>query len=204
MEDHEKQLSRLNRIYDEYKYREDTLKGNFTNLYMSLSISIAFFGTIIVFLSKNTEVNTFELYCFLFLLLPVFTYIFGLLYCYNIFAITKGAAVLIKLEKNIVELQKKLYKETDYIGWGIAEKKKNIGRVLVYGTILMFYVLFPLLSIIWGIIIAKANTVNLIFICCLALSIIFYVIYIIFIVIILSETKNFYNNFQAGHNYKAP
>lgn len=202
MKNKKKYFNRLNRIYDEYKYREDVLKGNFTNLYMSLSLSIAFFGSIMVFLSNSdSDIDVFVLYSFLFLLLPVFTYMFGLLFCYNLFAITKGGAVVIKLEKNIIKLQMKLYKKADYVGWDIAEKRKTIGRVLVYGTILMFYILLPIFSIIWGIIVVIQKQLNCMAICFIIVSIILYIIYIIFMTIILLEMKFFYNKFQKNHIY---
>ncbi len=196
-------IDQLNMVYDEYKYRENALKQDFTQLYTSLSISIAFYGTIIAFISKNIDMDIFILYSFLFFLIPVFTYIFGLLYCYNLFAITKGGCITTILEKRIRKIQIKLYKKADYVGWGIAETNKNIGRVLVYGTILMFYILLPILIIIFGIITVLSEGLSCISICFIILSVIFYIIYIIFIIIILLETKKFYNSFQENHKYKS-
>lgn len=196
-----KQIDQLNMVYDEYKYRENALKQDFTNLYTSLSISIAFYGTIIAFISTNIDMDIFILYSFLFFLTPIFTYIFGLLYCYNLFAITKGGCITTTLEKRIREIQIELYKKADYVGWGIAETKKNIGRVLVYGTILMFYILLPILSIIFGIITVISEGLSCISICFIVVSVIFYTIYIIFIITIFLETKKFYNSFQENHNY---
>ena len=95
MKHKKKYISQLERIYDEYKYRENALKLDFTNLYLSLSISMAFYGTLIAFIFKNMNINAFVLYSFLFLGIPVFTYIFGLLYCYNLFAIAKGGYIKI-------------------------------------------------------------------------------------------------------------
>lgn len=197
-------IDQLNRIYDEFKYRENALKLDFTNLYTSLSISIAFYGTIIAFISKNMDIDIFILYSFLFFLVPVFTYIFGLLYCYNLFAITKGGCITTTLEKHIREIQIKLYKEADFIGWGIAEGRKNTGRILVYGTILMFYIVLPIVSIIWGVLIAITAKLNILSVCFIMFSMFFYIIYLIFIIIILREMKYFYKIFQENHiyNYK--
>ena len=193
--------NQINRLYDQLKYRENNIKTDFSNLYMSLSISIAFYGTIMTFISKNMDIDPFILYLFLFLLIPVFTYIFGLLFCYNLFAIVKGGYVTTLLENRIRKIQQKLYKEVDYIGWGIVETQKNFGRVLVYGTILMLYILMPMVSITWGIIIAVKLKLSILSISFLAVSILFYIIYIIFILIIIIEMKRFYKGFQENHNY---
>lgn len=194
-------LEQLNRIYDELKHRENLSKNDFSNLYMSLSISIAFYGTIMAFISKNTDIDIFVLYSFLFLLIPVFTYIFGLLFCYNLFAIIKGGYVTTTLEKRVKEIQKKLYKQADFIGWGVAEERKNLGRVLVYGTILMFYISLPVLSIIWGLVIVASEQVDALSISFIIISAIFYAVYLIFIGKILAEMKYFYKIFQNNHNY---
>lgn len=201
MKKRNKYIEQLNRIYDEFKYRENALKLDFANLYTSLSISIAFYGTIIAFISKNMSIDSFILYSFLFFLIPIFTYIFGLLYCYNLFAITKGGCITTTLEKKIREIQVKLYKEADFIGWGIAEGRKNTGRILVYGTILMFYILLPLVSIIWGISIIIKAKLCIASICFVILSIFFYIIYLLFVIVILREMKYFYIIFQENHIY---
>lgn len=201
MKHKKKYISQLERIYDEYKYRENALKLDFTNLYLSLSISMAFYGTLIAFIFKNMNINAFVLYSFLFLGIPVFTYIFGLLYCYNLFAIAKGGYITTTLEKQIIEIQIKLFKKSDFVGWGITEKKKNIGRLLVYGTILMFYILLPLVSIIWGILLSKTKEFNSLLSYFIFLSFTFYIIYVLFIIIIIKEMQSFIKKFHENHEY---
>ena len=191
----------MNRIYDQIKHRENALKNDFSCLYTNFSMSIAFYGTIIVFISKNVDIDIFILYCFVFLLIPGFTYIFGLLFCYNLYAITKGGYVTTTLENKLEILQKKLYDETEYIGWGIVEKKRNIGRLLVYGTILTFYILLPMVSIIWGIIIVRDHQFDVYAICFIVISILVYAVYILFLIIIITEMRYFYKKFQENHNY---
>lgn len=119
-------IRRIDKIYDQLKHRENALKNDYSNLYMSLNISIAFYGAIIVLTAKDIDANgnIFIIYSIMFLLIPMFSYIFGMLYCYNLFAIIKGGYVTTELENRLISLQKAVYGEADYIGWGIVEKEE--------------------------------------------------------------------------------
>lgn len=131
----------------------------------------------------------------------MFSYIFGMLYCYNLFAIIKGGYVTTELENRLISLQKAVYGEADYIGWGIVEKRRNSGRILVYGTIMMFYFILPLVSIVWGINISYGRTADEFSVFFMLLAALCYVTYFSFLCIIIDEMYQFYKKFQENHNY---
>ncbi|MEY8521409.1 hypothetical protein AALA90_00075 [Lachnospiraceae bacterium 38-10] len=196
-------VERIEKICDQLKCRENALKNDFSNLFTSLNISIAFYGAVIVLITKGIDSNgnIFIIYSIMFLLISIFTYIFGMLYYYNLFAIIKGGYVTTKLENKLVRLQENVYGEADYIGWGIVEKRRNIGRILVYGTIMMFYIILPLISIVWGINFSYGRTVDKLAIYIMLLSALCYITYFSFICIIIDEMYRFYKKFQENHDY---
>ena len=131
----------INLIFEEYKIVNAGSDHYFDYMYRNLSMAILFFTTAFLFaLSKDIEY--FALILVFLYIIPIFGYIFGLLYFYCISA-------LAKLGYNAVCIEKEL-KGVGISGYVKENKKYKVGYVLSYGTSLVLYIVVPLISLIIG------------------------------------------------------
>lgn len=132
-------MNSLELLLEDYKIIVDIGEKYFDRMYSTLNFVILFYGAILA-LIYGTD-NSAPMVLIFYYYLPVGTYILGLFYAYNSFAITKQGLYLIKIEKQIKKISRKQYKaRCNYLGWNIwaKSKKYNGNYILPYGTSLCF------------------------------------------------------------------
>ena len=85
-----------------------------------------------------------------FYLLPISTYVLGLFYAYNAVVLSKYAFFLIKLEGDIIDLNRRLGFYKYLHAWSSFTKKLPGGFILPYGAMLIFYFAISPASLIYG------------------------------------------------------
>lgn len=176
-------------LFEQYKMVNSGCEKYFDFLYRKISVSIVFFTTTVLYaLNEDTTYIAKEL-LFLYII-PIFGYLFGLLYCYDISAIAKLGLHTVCIENELKSKNKK------FISYISENKKYKKGYILSYGTSLIFYMVMPLITIILGIgQITEVGNKELFFHQYILIKIfllyvapwMFYVIYVVFCVIIFME-----------------
>ncbi|MEG1396688.1 MAG: hypothetical protein RSC82_06900 [Oscillospiraceae bacterium] len=80
-------MSNLELCVDEYKLIQTTSEKYFDYMYRTLNLYLLFLSAVLVFgLSQDSQLVFSAIFCYL---IPVFSMIFGLLFCYNSCALAK-------------------------------------------------------------------------------------------------------------------
>lgn len=167
----------------------------FDNLYRTIQ---AYLIAIVALVILPLEKVDGAIYVFLFLLLiPCLTYIFGLFYCYNGYAIAKIACFQKQCEGKLRILSTLKYKSNVYYGWTYFVAKKKDSFILAYGTFLVFFLLIPIACIVLGLLKLDRTNVKMELIIpktpfhwsILILSVCLYLIYFSFMLKIIIDTK---------------
>lgn len=192
-------MDKVQLLANEYTNVSDNAGRYLDYMYRSISISMVFFTTVGLYgLGSGIEYFAKEL-IFLYII-PIFAYIFGLIYAYNIEALAKIGYILVKLE---IELRIHTYigtKEDIYLGHVAYGKRINLGYVLSYGTVLALYIILPIFSVFIGIkhidktkeIFTNNNIIEALLVN--YIPFIFYFIYFIFIGVIITEIAGIMNS----------
>lgn len=142
-------------LQKDYTLFEDRAKQYFNHLYSIIQFTLVFYGGIFALISSlyqnitDTIDKTRLTFVFLTLyVLPVISYILGLLYFYNLSVLYRIARQQIKIENKITDLAKAL--GTDFVisRWCRDTKLKITGAMIPYGAMLLFYIVVPIISII--------------------------------------------------------
>lgn len=144
-------MSELELALEECKMAENTSSRYFGYLYTGINITLVFWSTLLVFVFReNIQPLYFQISTFY--LLPLITYILGLMYCYNSCVLAKLGVFQIERELTLKQLNLKCNGSRSYSGWVTFAKKHDGGFILAYGTILALYILFPVFCFFIGII----------------------------------------------------
>lgn len=137
MSDKEMLLNYYSKDYDRINM---VCENYFERLYKSLNFTIVLYGGILAYLLRGGGFGSvFSIKLFMFYVLPIVSYIFGVLFNYNGFVLVRGGYYMILLEKRINDILGKYA----YEGWNKLSKRENGHFVLVYGPTLFFFLLFP-------------------------------------------------------------
>ncbi|MDR1060367.1 MAG: hypothetical protein LBL83_03945, partial [Clostridiales bacterium] len=140
--EYSKQIEIVMKEYNQYCTESNRY---FDYLYRTINFFIVAIAAIIVFGLKDAQGFAYQV-VFLFII-PVIVYIFGLFYLYNGLAIAKLSLMQIKCELRIRKLCMVAYNKKLFYGWILSIKNKRDGFLLPYGTLLMLFMLFPVISI---------------------------------------------------------
>lgn len=178
-------------LLEEYRIVVNIGEKYFDRMYATLNFVMLFYGAVLTLMYSATNGARPELVFGY--LLPVGTYILGLFYAYNSFAVTKQGFHCIRIENLIKQYSEEKNHRCSFIGWNILAKSKkyNGNYILPYGTSLIFFIFAPVFDLIMAVEessfqvimdFAKSNFGNLI-IC--ILPIVFYCIYLPFMIVII-------------------
>lgn len=169
-------------LFEHYKLLSDGAGQYFNQLYKVLSIYLGFFGTaILVSVTKLLESSGSDI--LLIYILPAICYVFGLMYYYNIDCLAKIGYNQCDIEFRLSEITPE-FKEFVY-----RNKQAKLGYILSYGTIMAFFIISPLCSMLlgWHLCCLYGTTV----LCCsfflYVLPVLLYFIYIVFSFLIILE-----------------
>lgn len=195
----DKEVLQANTEY-QHAYKESTkyyeLLFKTINTYIVFLTSITIFGIngdIIIEILGGIKVgpyNDAEEVVFFFLI-PFMTYIFGLFYCYYIFAISKIALFMSKCEQKIQFLSYLANSNLVYEGWESFARKNRMDSKVPYMAMVGLQLLIPLLSIMYGIWHKDVSTLlsNKIYLFVFGVDFVFYLIYIFFIAKFIFSTR---------------
>lgn len=183
-------MSNLELCVDEYKLIQATSEKYFDYMYRTLNLYLLFLSAVLVFgLSQDSQLVFSAIFCYL---IPVFSMIFGLLFCYNSCALAKIGYIGIVQERTMRKLCKSENQQCNMAGWITFAKQFHGGwYILSYGTILMLYFLIPLASICYALFFNGMVNIGInhlfanIFLS--ILPFLFYLIYLVFMLFIISS-----------------
>lgn len=184
-------MSNLQLVFEEYKLTSSIGDKYFDYMYRTIQFSIVFYGAIIgIGVAEGTELLLKQM--IFRLALPVFSIVFGLMYCYNSCALAKIGYFSVKQEMKLKILCLQENNESDIMGWVTYGKTVRGGYLLSYGTILVMYLTLPIFSILWGwqygrISITDFEWINKV------VNIMPYAFYLVYLAFMLSIIKNIYN-----------
>ena len=135
----------LNMLMEEYKFIEEIGEKYFSYMYSCINYTFLFYGAALTLFQSLLRENSDSLLTvtvFLYLL-PVFTYVLGLLYAYNSVAISKQGFFMIRIENDIIELNRRLRFGKYLHGWNILAKKCPVDSFCPMAQCLSFISLCP-------------------------------------------------------------
>lgn len=142
-------------LQKDYARFEDRAKLYFDHLYRIINFTLVFYGGILALIcslyQSISKANEETRLAFIFLslyLLPIISYILGLLYFYNLSVLYRIARQQIKIENKITDLAKVLGADFVICRWSRDTKLKTTGATIPYSAMLLFYFIIPALSII--------------------------------------------------------
>ena len=133
--------SNLNMLMDEYKFAAGQCENYVTRIYSCINFTFVFYGVVLTVFQNILGRNNDSLTALLifFYLLPVLTYILGLFYAYNAVEICKHSFFLMRIESDIIDLNRRLGFPRHFHGRTAFSKKTPGGFMLPCGTMLVFY-----------------------------------------------------------------
>jgi len=161
----------------QYKLVNTIIEKYFDRLYASIEFIVLFYGAVLAFSHDKFDEELYQIGMFVYLL-PIGTYVIGLLYVFNGFSIVRAGQFLKKIEAN-----------EKYIGWHRYSAQKAKGRRLSYGTACVFFLAAP----IFDYLIVRYYGTGMLWqnsLISLWLPVIMYLTYFAFFMTILYETKN--------------
>lgn len=194
-------------LLEEYKIVVNIGEKYFDRMYATLNFIMLFYGAVLTLMYNATNSARPELVFGY--LLPVGTYILGLFYAYNSFAVTKQGLHCIRIENLIKQYSEEENHRRSFIGWNIlAKSRKYSGNyILPYGTSLIFFIFAPVFDLIMVleesslqaiVDFAKSNFEN--YIICI-FPIVFYCIYLLFMIVIIVNIIKLHYEIKAIQIY---
>lgn len=119
-------------------------------IFRTINIYIAFFTTVTVFALDGNKVDEYAKQLIFLIIIPVITYIFGLFYCYYIFAVAKVAYFMTNCEIRIQNLGYAHYGHTVYEGWELFALKNRKGSKIPYTIMIAFQAMVSIGSSFMG------------------------------------------------------
>lgn len=191
-------MSNVNILLEEYKNGIEIGEGYANRSYNIIYFSFILYGTVIA-LSVNVQKEYLLQLIYLYLL-PISTYIVGLLYMYNSFVLMRQGYYMIRIEM-LIKLN--FYKENNtecyFQGWNILSKLFGGGYILAYGTALIFFITLPIFDFICGFcarnwkLIGNISNIKILNVILNILPYIMFLIYVLFALIIIKTTFKMYN-----------
>jgi len=138
----------LDMLMAEYRLGEEIGGKYFSYMYSCINFTFIFYGAALAMLSAplgDTDANVRQIIHFALFsyVLPVATYVLGLFYAYNLVAILKQGYFMVKIEKDILELNNRAGFSCQLHAWDTLTLKFP-SATLAYGTMLAAYFFLPL------------------------------------------------------------
>jgi len=201
----EKQIDIIN---EEYRHSISITDKYFDYMYRTIGFFVASMAALVVYSLK--EATGLQYIIIFSLVLPAVSYIFGLFYCYNGLAIAKCAYFQKICELKLRVLLPHCYGISSFYGWKHFTDNNREGFLLPYGTLLMFFLVFPAANIFLSYNNLSIGAIQLLpssFNTLLILGIISYLIYFVFVfrliyltIKMLEKTKNARVQFMHKEN----
>ena len=193
-------MNNLEMLIAEYQFGEEVGGKYFSYMYSILNFTLVFYGAILaIFRDLFVDPQSSVLFVLVITyLLPVVTYILGLFYAYNAVAISRQGYFMIRIESDIIRLNKQFGFKYPLHGWDIFAKNYPSGFLLPYGTMLMFYIIMPIAMFAFSIIIIDVETLFslfnfYLFICIIpAILLLVYLIFMTYLIFCMFVLKRIY------------
>lgn len=152
---HKSKQNNLDLLMAEYKLGEEIGGKYFSYMYSCINYTFLFYGAAIlvfynIIANQTGKPDSIVYFALFYYLLPISTYVFGLFYAYNAVVISRQGYYMIQIENDILRLSTEMGFTYLFHGWDRISKKLPNGFILPYGTMLIFYLGFPVAFYIFG------------------------------------------------------